>query len=78
MDINTIIPIISGALAAAGKLRVASGGSVYVVDHFGQAMRLRNYPATGQTTLLYQINARLWTDANRRVILRVTPPVQRR
>jgi hypothetical protein len=62
---------------AAGKLRVSVGGSAFVVDHFGQALRLRNYPAAGQTTLLYQINARLWTDANRRVLLRVTPPALR-
>jgi hypothetical protein len=59
---------------AAGKLRVSVGGSAFVVDHFGQALRLRNYPATGQTTLLYFINERLWADANRRVLLRVTPP----
>jgi hypothetical protein len=62
---------------AAGKLRVSVGGSAFVVDHFGQALRLRNYPATGQTTLLYFINARLWADANRRVLLRVTPPALR-
>jgi hypothetical protein len=61
----------------AGKLRVSVGGSAFVVDHFGQALRLRNYPAAGQTTLLYQINERLWTDANRRVLLRVTPPALR-
>lgn len=59
---------------AAGKLRVSVGGSAFMVDHFGQALRLRNYPSTGQTMLLYQINDRLWTDANRRVLLRVTPP----
>jgi hypothetical protein len=63
---------------AAGKLRVSVGGSAFVVDHFGQALRLRNYPATGQTTLLYFINERLWADANRRVLLRVTPPALRR
>jgi len=63
---------------AAGKLRVSVGGSAFVVDHFGQALRLRNYPATGQTTLLYFINERLWADANRRVLLRVTPPVAQR
>jgi hypothetical protein len=62
---------------AAGKLRVSVGGSAFVVDHFGQALRLRNYPATGQTTLLYYINDRLWADANRRVLLRVTPPALR-
>ena len=64
----------SFARTAAGKLRVLVGGSAFVVDHFGQALRLRNYPATGQTTLLYFINERLWADANRRVLLRVTPP----
>jgi hypothetical protein len=63
---------------AAGKLRVSVGGSAFVVDHFGQALRLRNYPATGQTVLLYYINDRLWADANRRVLLRVTPPALRR
>jgi hypothetical protein len=63
---------------AVGKLRVSVGGSAFVVDHFGQALRLRNYPAQGQTTLLYQINERLWADANRRVLLRVTPPALRR
>lgn len=63
---------------AAGKLRVSVGGSAFVVDHFGQALRLRNYPATGQTTILYYINDRLWADANRRVLLRVTPPVAQR
>jgi hypothetical protein len=62
---------------AAGKLRVSVGGSAFVVDHFGQALRLRNYPATGQTTLLYFINARLWADANRRVLLRVTTSAAR-
>jgi len=62
---------------AAGKLRVSVGGSAFVVDHFGQALRLRNYPSTGQTTLLYFINERLWADANRRVLLRVTPPALR-
>ena len=66
------------ARTAAGKLRVSVGGSAFVVDHFGQALRLRNYPATGQTTLLYFINERLWADANRRVLLRVTPPVAQR
>jgi hypothetical protein len=63
---------------AAGKLRVSVGGQAFVVDHFGQALRLRNYPAAGQTTLLYYINDRLWADANRRVLLRVTPPALRR
>jgi hypothetical protein len=62
---------------AAGKLRVSVGGSVFIVDHFGQALRLRNYPATGQTVILYQINPRVWADANRRVLLRVTPPALR-
>jgi hypothetical protein len=62
----------------AGKLRVSVGSSAFVVDHFGQALRLRNYPATGQTTILYYINNRLWADANRRVLLRVTPPALRR
>jgi hypothetical protein len=62
---------------AAGKLRVSVGGSAFVVDHFGQALRLRNYPATGQTTLLYFINERLWADANRRVLLRVTTSAAR-
>jgi hypothetical protein len=60
---------------AAGKLRVSVGGSVFIVDHFGQALRLRNYPATGQTILLYRTNnPNVWADANRRVLLRVTPP----
>jgi hypothetical protein len=63
---------------AAGKLRMATGGSVFIVDHFGQALRLRNYPAQGQTVILYQIFPRVWSDANRRVILRVTPPALRR
>jgi hypothetical protein len=61
----------------AGKLRVSVGGSAFVVDHFGQALRLRNYPVTGQTTILYYINDRLWADANRRVLLRVTTSAAR-
>ena len=55
---------------AAGKLRASISGTARVVDLFGQAMRIRNYPASGAFVTLYNVNANLWCDANRRVFLR--------
>jgi hypothetical protein len=55
---------------AAGKLRMTQGGANYVVDLFGEAMRVRNYPATGKVTILYMMNPALWQDAGADVFLR--------
>ena len=57
---------------AAGKLRMTQGGVNYVVDLFGDAMRIRNYPATGKVTILYVMNPALWQDAGADVFLRRT------
>lgn len=57
---------------AAGKLRMTQGSTNYVVDLFGEAMRIRNYPATGKVTILYLMNANLWQDAGADVFLRRT------
>ena len=57
---------------AAGKLRMTQGGVNYVVDLFGDAMRIRNYPATGKVTVLYAMNPALWQDAGADVFLRRT------
>ena len=57
---------------AAGKLRMTQGGVNYVVDLFGDAMRIRNYPATGKVTILYAMNPALWQDAGADVFLRRT------
>jgi hypothetical protein len=57
---------------AAGKLRMTQGTTNYVVDLFGEAMRVRNYPATGKVTILYMMNANLWQDAGADVFLRRT------
>lgn len=57
---------------AAGKLRMTQGGVNYVVDLFGDAMRIRNYPATGKVTILYLMNPSLWQDAGADVFLRRT------
>ena len=57
---------------AAGKLRMTQGGVNYIVDLFGDAMRIRNYPATGKVTILYVMNPSLWQDAGADVFLRRT------
>jgi len=57
---------------AAGKLRMTQGGVNYVVDLFGDAMRIRNYPATGKVTILYVMNPSLWQDTGADVFLRRT------
>ena len=57
---------------AAGKLRMTQGGVNYVVDLFGDAMRIRNYPAAGKVTILYVMNPSLWQDAGADVFLRRT------
>jgi hypothetical protein len=57
---------------AAGKLRMTQGTTNYIVDLFGEAMRVRNYPATGKVTILYLMNANLWQDAGADVFLRRT------
>lgn len=57
---------------AAGKLRMTQGGVNYVVDLFGEAMRVRNYPAQGKVTILYLMNPALWQDAGAEVFLRRT------
>ena len=57
---------------AAGKLRMTQGGVNYVVDLFGDAMRIRNYPTTGKVTILYLMNPALWQDAGADVFLRRT------
>ena len=57
---------------AAGKLRMTQGGTNYIVDLFGEAMRIRNYPAQGKVTILYLMNANLWQDAGADVFLRRT------
>jgi hypothetical protein len=57
---------------AAGKLRMTQGGVNYVVDLFGEAMRVRNYPAQGKVTILYMMNPALWQDAGADVFLRRT------
>ncbi len=55
---------------ASGKLRMTQGSANYVVDLFGEAMRVRNYPAQGKVTILYLMNANLWQDAGAEVFLR--------
>ena len=57
---------------AAGKLRMTQGGVNYIVDLFGDAMRIRNYPATGKVTILYVMNPNFWQDAGADVFLRRT------
>ena len=57
---------------AAGKLRMTQGTTNYIVDLFGEALRIRNYPAQGKVTILYLMNANLWQDAGADVFLRRT------
>ena len=61
---------VSFARTAAGKLRMTQGGTVFIVDLFGEAMRVRNYPVQGRATVLYQITPNVWQDAGVDVVLR--------
>lgn len=63
---------------AAGKLRMTQGTTNYVVDLFGEALRIRNYPTTGKVTILYLMNANLWQDAGADVFLRRTAIAERK
>lgn len=70
-DPITAAPVTFGR-TAAGKLRMTQGGVNYVVDLFGEAMRVRNYPVQGKVTILYLMNPSLWQDAGADVFLRRT------
>lgn len=64
-----VIPV-TFSRTAAGRLRVSIKGTVSLIDFFGKALQIRNYPASGTFSTLYEVNANLWCDANRRVFLR--------
>lgn len=66
------------ARTAAGKLRMTQGATNYVVDLFGEAMRVRNYPSQGKVTVLYQITPNIWQDAGADVFLRRTAITERK
>jgi len=63
---------ISARRTAAGKLVFTIDGVNCAVDLFGDAMRIRNYPATGKVTVLYRITPNAWQDAGAEVFLRRT------
>lgn len=63
---------ISARRTAAGKLVFTIDGVNCAVDLFGDAMRIRNYPATGKATVLYRITPSFWQDAGAEVLLRRT------
>lgn len=63
---------ISARRTAAGKLVFVVDGVNCAVDLFGDAMRIRNYPATGKVTVLYRITPNAWQDAGAEVFLRRT------
>ena len=69
---------ISARRTAAGKLVFVVDGVNCAVDLFGDAMRIRNYPATGKVTVLYRITPSLWQDAGADVFLRRTSIAERK